>query len=111
ELLLISPDRVHLYLWDARTGRERPVAQAALGGLHPGDATISPDGNWLIVQSGALGDHIYTVSLADPAAPAKEGYPSEARAPTDRAVMLSDGTLVAAPPALLAEPYPLPARP
>jgi len=63
-LLLVSRDHRFLSVWDAGTGRERrpPVALSSIG--IPTHLAVSPDGRWLAIQAGDMGQRAYRADLA-----------------------------------------------
>jgi len=59
-VLLRSSDQKHFYWWDPATGKERPGPPTyAPGTQNTRDLTISPDGHWMLYQSGTLGHDLW----------------------------------------------------
>lgn len=109
EVLVSSPDNRTLYLWDAVTGRERPVAERAINGLHLNKASISRDGAWLVLQSGAFGSDVWKVSLGDPTATSVRIFSTRPAETMDRVFMLADGRVAGAPRSWRGELFDVPA--
>ncbi|MBZ0236993.1 MAG: hypothetical protein K8M05_31985, partial [Deltaproteobacteria bacterium] len=64
-VLLRSPDQKYLYWWDPETGMEAPGPPTyAPGTQNTPDLSISPDGKWLLYQSGPLGHELWRTPLA-----------------------------------------------
>jgi Tol biopolymer transport system component len=64
-VLLRSPDQKFLYWWDPATGKETPGPPTyAPGTENTFDLSISPDGRWLLYQSGPLGHELWRSPIA-----------------------------------------------
>jgi Tol biopolymer transport system component len=63
-VLLRSPDQKYLYWWDPVTGKEtKGPPTYAPDTQNTSDLSISPDGRWLLYQSGPLGHEVWRTSL------------------------------------------------
>jgi serine/threonine protein kinase/Tol biopolymer transport system component len=102
-VLLTVGDVARLYLWNPRTGVEKTLSLAKLGGTHLVHAALSADGKYVLAHAGIFGSDLWKIPIATPADAIKVDYATAKGQTMDSPMMLSDGRVVICPSTWLGE--------
>jgi Tol biopolymer transport system component len=109
-ILLASQDKTRLYLWDIDTGAEKPLSMGDLGNPYVLSAAFSPQGDFLVAQTGVAGRAIWKVPISSESKNPEKIFSADGDPSMSNLAVLSDGRIVVGVRYWLGELHLVPAR-